>query len=200
MALACSSADRSWLVIRRTPSADRSVSLERRAALAPVSMPSDVALSGARLRRSSANWSSSESVSASMFVAEDGDERPQPCISGRAAVDVRTAIASRRLISRVNTIRDRRKYGLNSHQEISAWRPVGRQGRGSGDYNAWNNLGGVGDGVRNLRPSNSQVVGGVRLLAKRSANRRDFTGWAVPSSPGWTLRIRLGLGDILETV
>ena len=85
---------RSCVAIRCCPSAERSPSWDRSAALAPVSMPSDVALSGERRSRLSATPSSSASASAS--VAAVGALRVHPFISGSAAADTSAAIASRR--------------------------------------------------------------------------------------------------------
>ena len=68
---------RSWLAIRCCPSAERSMSCERSSALAPVSRPSDVAVSGSSRRRLLPMSSSNARASASVFVdAAVDDGRP----------------------------------------------------------------------------------------------------------------------------
>ena len=81
---------------RRLPASERSDSCDRRAARAPVSIPSDVALSGCRV--SSADAMSSRSFRASASDgALGGGPSPHPVTSGRAAADASAARASRRL-------------------------------------------------------------------------------------------------------
>ena len=97
---------RSCLTIRCCPSAERSASCDRSAALAPVSMPRDVALSGKRRRRFSASSSSSASASRSVVVGVIAVRSPAHADSnGSAAKDVSAATASRRLINESDKVR-----------------------------------------------------------------------------------------------
>ena len=85
------------------------MSCERSSALASMSRPSDVAVSGTSRRRllptSSSNARASASVVVEGVVAEgvviegvDAGSREHADISGNAAVDARVAMASRRVI------------------------------------------------------------------------------------------------------
>ena len=97
-ALTRSRSARTWSAMRFLPASERSVSCERRAALAPVSMPSDVALSGNKASRRSAHSSISPSAAASLLSGLDDSRSPmQAESSGRAAVDAKAAMTSRRL-------------------------------------------------------------------------------------------------------
>ncbi len=103
-AFARSRSRRSRPAIRCCPSADRSASCERSSALAPVSMPSDVAVSGTSRSRplpmSSSNALASGAAVGEEVVAAavDAGSRLHADISGKVAVDARVAMASRRVI------------------------------------------------------------------------------------------------------
>ena len=94
-ALTRSRSARTCFARRCWPSAERSASWDRSAALAPVSMPSDVALSGSRRRRSSATLVEQlQRVGASFDAGGAGaPSRAHADISGRAAADASAARA-----------------------------------------------------------------------------------------------------------
>jgi hypothetical protein len=85
---------------RCCPSAERSASWNRSAALAPVSLPSEVAVSGNRRRRLSPTPSSSATASVSPVAGGDAGSplsRALPDISGRALADASAAATPRGL-------------------------------------------------------------------------------------------------------
>ena len=85
---------RSCSATRRCPAAERSASRDRSAARAPTSMPSEVAVSGKRCRRSAMRSSSAmAAASRGAGVGVTGRCPAHAETSGRAAVDARAAIA-----------------------------------------------------------------------------------------------------------